>query len=272
MITELTEEQIIFLKEDSIDFVEDVNEIHEEILNQKKYSFLASSISDYAKENIQLSMIFYRVDKNIEQMFHYVKNAEDAVSRMVNLQLELKDLKSGSIGSEPNCISIEFLESLSFVAILNKNFVALGNVNNIYNSDVTTDAGLFHFSQQYTPLILLGALDQKGDFDIAYHTFKALKKSYFEEGLSLYIDMLAAIVSRDQSLFNDLHLQAEAAMQSHATDKKWGDDIMTGGHEYNTIAYDYRGTALCCLAKMRGMEVNHFSCFYPKEIIEANHI
>ncbi len=269
MITELTEEQVIFLKEDSIDFVEDVNEIHGKILNQKKYSFLASSISDYAKENIQLSMICYRVDNNVEEVIHYVKNAKDAVSRMVNLQLELKGLKSGSVGSEPNCISIEFLESLSFVAILNKSFDALENVNNIYNSNVTTDVGLFHFAQQYTPLLLLGALDKKEEFESAYHTFKALKKSYFEEGLSLYIEMLAAIVSRDQTLFDDLHLQAEAAMKSHATDKKWGDDIMTGGHEYNAIAYDYRGTALCCLAKMRGMLVNHFSCFYPKEIIEA---
>lgn len=252
-----------------IKYINNIDVILEKLINEKKYSRVAVVLNNHIKELVQMSMITYRVDKEYLESINYIKGAQNVIPKMQSLQHQIEKLNKKDIGIEPaNNIGIEYLLDLILIALLNKDSKLLDEVSGIYNSNVVSDEGIFPFAQQYTPLLLMGALDQKEAFEIAYKKFKELKKSYFEEGLSLYIDMLNAIISRNQNLFDELHLEAEVAMQRHATDKKWGDDMMTGGHEYNAIAYDYRGTAMCCLAKMRGMSVNHFSCFYPREIIE----
>lgn len=264
-MNKLDEKQLELLEDDVLFVLSRFEQSYEKMLRKERYNNLAGKIADLTDYSVRMSMIEYRVKNNIEQSRKYLSQAQRAV-------LILKDLEKLFISkceTEPEAkIRPTALEGTIFLSLANKKVNDLSIINSIFCGSVYSNHGLYDFAQQYTPLLLLGALDKRAEFESAYQIFKDIKKSYFEEGLSLYIDMLSAIVSRDQALFDGIHLQAEAAMKSHATDKKWGNDFLTGGHEYNAIAYDFRGTALCCLAKVRGMQVNHFSCYYPKEIIE----
>ena len=266
----LTEEHIERIRSRLSRSIERADIVFDKLLKEGKYSSLSRSISNHSSEFVQMSMITYRIDNDIQESKRYLDDAKNLVKRMQELHKTLELLENVEVGKDPNCIHPEFIESSIFLSLINRQLDDVNSLQVIYESVITNKEGGFIFAQQYSPILMIGALDQKDAFHNAYKTFKEFKKSYFEQGLSLYIDMLAAIIDRDQEKFDELHLSAEAAMQDHATDSKWGDDFMTGGHEYNDIAYDYRGTAMCCLAQLRGMQVNHFSSYYPKEIICAD--
>ncbi len=269
----LTEEQIGFICEDSLDEIEEFDEIYEGVLNEFQYTTASSVISEHCQESILMSMISFRVDNNIKKAKFYLSNARIAITKFQSLRELIEQLmvdEKLDVTVEPNCLLPVFLEYPLYLALLNKNLEDIQLLHNIYISNVTAKKRGFPFSQQFSPLILMGCLDQQEEFTEMYKEFmtiKSIPKDAFEQWLVLYIDMLAAIVERDQDKFDQLHLKAEAAMQSHATDKKWGEDFMSGGLEDNALVYDYQGTAMCCLATLRGMQVNHFSKYYPKEII-----
>lgn len=266
----LTEEHIERMRSRLSRSIDRAEIVFDKLLKEEKYSFLSGSISDHSSKFIQMSMISYRIDNDILESKRYLDDAQNLVKRMQGLHKALELLENVEAGKDPNCIHPESLEIPVFLSLINRQLDDVNSLQTIYESVITNKDGGFIFAQQYSPILMIGALDQKDAFHNAYKTFREFKKSYFEQGLSLYIDMLAAIIDRDQEKFDELHLSAESAMHDHATDNKWGDDVMTGGHEYNVLAYDYRGTAMCCLAHLRGMQINHFSSYYPKEIICAD--
>lgn len=269
----LTSEQVGFIVEDASDEILRLDKSYTKMLRKKKYTSMSSKLSYVAKDSILLSMISYRVENDATQSQQHLLAGQVVVEKIQSLQALLESLMLNEgldIKHEPNCILPEFLEHPIYLSLLNKNINDLVVLQEVCESDVTEKDKGFAFAGKLSPLLLMGVLDQKNNFMEAYKSFreiKSIQKNRYERWNAFYVDMLAAIVERDQSRFDSLHLQAEAAMQNHARDKKWDDDLMSGGHEYNVLIYDYQGTAMCCLALLRGMRVNHFSCFYPEELI-----
>lgn len=240
----------------------------ERILARKKYTTLHSRLSGYIEDNLFCSMTAYRFENNPGKSIQFLQDAQSAVSRINDLKELLVSLEGIDTSHEPNCLLPVFFEYPVYLSLLNKRIEDVDVLYATYHSPVTKKDAGFAFSQQFPPLLMAGILGKEEEFYQRYEAFNNLKKDSGEQWFAHYIDMLKAIIERDQSSFDALLLDAEGKMKSHGISKKWGDDIMSGGLEYNSIVYDYQGTALCCLAKMRGMKVNHFSYYYPEEIIE----
>lgn len=265
----LTQYNIDNTKEDTEWFLEEFEEIVAENITDKRYTRAHFTIGRYAEKNFLMSMIAYRHENDIEQSKKYLQDAQVAVQKTKDLADLVGSIEGLDTSHEPNCLLPEFIEYLFFVSLINRNLNDIETLYDVYCSDVTEKTVGFPYAQQFAPILMLGTLDKKEEFLIAYPKFVAFKKGGGEQWSAHYVDMLEAIVERDQDKFDALLLDAEQQMQSHGTSKKWGDDVMSGGLEYNAIVYDYQGTAMCCLAKLRGMQVNHFSCYYPEEIIST---
>lgn len=263
----LTQYNIDSRKEDIEWFLEEFEEILAENISDKRFTRAHSTIDNFTRKNLLMSMIAYRFENDIEKSKKYLQDAQVAVKKTKDLADLVSSIEGLDSSHEPNCLLPEFIEYPIFVSLINRNLDDIETLYDVYCNDVTEKTGGFPYAQQFAPILMLGALDKKEEFLIAYPKFIAIKKGSGEQWSAHYIDMLAAIVERDQEKIDALLLDAEQQMQSHGASKKWGDDVMSGGLEYNAIVYDYQGTAMCCLAKLRGMQVNHFSCYYPKEII-----
>lgn len=237
-------------------------------LAKGRYTSVHSRLSGYVQDNIECSMIVCRHELDFCKGIHFLQDAQTVVNRINDLKELLVSLEGIDTSHEPNCLLPVFFEYPVYVSLLNKNINDVKVLFEAYHSPVTKKDSGFAFAQQFSPLLMAGILGKEEEFFQRYKVFNNLKKDSGEQWFAHYIDMLKAIIERDQPNFDALLLDAEQQMKSHGVSKKWGDDIMSGGLEYNAIAYDYQGTAMCCLAKMRGMQVNHFSCYYPKEIIE----
>lgn len=264
----LTQYNIDNTKEDIDWFLGEFEEILTENISDKEYTQTHSTIDNFTEKNLLMSMIAYRFENDIEKSKKYLRDAQVAIQKTKYLAEKMATVEELDTTNEPNCLLPVFFEYPIAVSLINRNLDDIKTLYEVYCSDVTAKTKSFPFAQQFSPLLMLGALDKKEEFLTAYSTFVAIKKGGGEQWSAHYVDMLAAIVERDQKKFDALLLDAEQQMQSHGTSKKWGDDVMSGGLEYNAIVYDYQGIAMCNLAKLRGMQVNHYSNYYPNEIIE----
>ncbi len=266
---ELTSDQIEQTRKDTVWFLDEFDRIFKKMISKQEYTGAHSKASQYAEESILMSMVSYRHDNDIDAAKRYLADARLAIVKTQELAELVGTMDGLDVSTEPNCLLPVFLEYPISVALLNKNINGVSTLYEVYCSDVMAKKRSFPFAQQFARLLMLGALDKKTEFREAYTKFSGVKKDKGEQWFAHYVDMLAAIVERDQGRFDSLLLDAEEQMKNHGTSKRWGDDVMSGGLEYNSIVYDYQGTAMCCLALMRGMQVNHFSCYYPEEIILA---
>lgn len=263
----LTSQQIESRKEDILCFFDDFEEILSEKISEQRYTSACTTISEFAEKKILWSMIAHRHDKDVDAAKQSLIEAQISATKIQSLAELLLALNGVDTKYEPNCLLPFCYEYITYAALLNRGISSVEVLLKAFNSDVTEKDGGFPFAQQFAPLLMLGALDKKTEFLKAYSKFTKLKKGACEQWYAHYVDMLAAIVERDQERFDSLLLEAESQMKNHGTSKKWGATVMSGGLEYNSIVYDYQGTAMCCLALIRGMQVNHFSCYYPEEVI-----